>query len=91
MYSLNKTTMLRQLGQIRPIRSVSPSITQLPSYQTISKRNVSSKELTPKQLPTDFPLMSEKTASSPIDYALTSLDTIANWARKSSFWPVTSD
>ncbi|CCE82252.1 Piso0_001969 [Millerozyma farinosa CBS 7064] len=54
-----------------------------------SSRMVSSKDLTPKKLPTDLPLMSEKTASAPVDYALTSLDTIANWARKSSFWPVT--
>lgn len=54
-----------------------------------SSRMISSKDLTPKKLPTDFPLMSEKTASAPVDYALTSLDTIANWARKSSFWPVT--
>jgi len=46
-------------------------------------------DLTPKEMPTDFPLMSKKTASAPIDYALTSLDAIAMWARKSSFWPVT--
>lgn len=52
-------------------------------------RSVSSKDLTPKAMPTDFPLMSQKQASSPIDYVLTSLDTIANWGRKSSFWPVT--
>ncbi|CUM66969.1 uncharacterized protein PRCAT00004656001 [Priceomyces carsonii] len=52
-------------------------------------RSVSSKDLTPRKLETDFTLMSQKTASSPVDYALTSLDAIANWARKSSFWPVT--
>ncbi|EAZ62855.1 NADH-ubiquinone oxidoreductase [Scheffersomyces stipitis CBS 6054] len=57
--------------------------------RAVAVRYISSKDLTPKALPTDFPLMSEKTASSPIDYALTSLDSIANWARKSSFWPVT--
>lgn len=48
-----------------------------------------SKDLTPREMETDFPLMSQKTASAPIDYALTSLDAIAMWARKSSFWPVT--
>lgn len=47
------------------------------------------KDLTPRPMETDFTLMSQKTASSPIDYALTSLDAIAMWARKSSFWPVT--
>lgn len=48
-----------------------------------------SKDLTPRPMATDMPLMSQKTASSPVDYALTSLDSIAMWARKSSFWPVT--
>lgn len=52
-------------------------------------RFVSTKDLTPKKLETDFPLISQKTASAPVDYVLTSLDMIANWARKSSFWPVT--
>ncbi|CAN3365018.1 hypothetical protein DICA3_E21022 [Diutina catenulata] len=52
-------------------------------------RHVSSKDLTPQQLPTDMTLLSQKPNESPLDYALTSLDTIANWARKSSFWPVT--
>lgn len=40
-------------------------------------------------MPTDYPLPSEKKPSSAIDYALTSLDGIANWARQGSFWPVT--
>ncbi|KAL7664599.1 hypothetical protein ABC855_g2744 [[Candida] zeylanoides] len=52
-------------------------------------RFVSTKDLTPKPLETDYTLISKQSASSPLDYALTSLDTIANWARKSSFWPVT--
>lgn len=40
-------------------------------------------------LPTDYPLPSEQKPNSAIDYALTSLDGIANWARQGSFWPVT--
>ena len=40
-------------------------------------------------MPTDYPLPSEQKNSSVIDYALTSLDGIANWARQGSFWPVT--
>ncbi|QRG40143.1 NADH-ubiquinone oxidoreductase 19.3 kDa subunit, mitochondrial [Candidozyma auris] len=59
------------------------------STKQIGGGNVSAKDLTPKKLDTDFTLMSQKTASSPVDYALTSLDAIAMWARKSSFWPVT--
>lgn len=47
------------------------------------------KDLTPKQMETDFPLMLQKTATAPVDYALTLLDAIAMWARKLSFWPVT--
>ena len=54
-----------------------------------SARLVSTKDVTPQQLPTDKPLSSEQRPSSTVDYALTSLDAIANWARKSSFWPVT--
>ncbi len=40
-------------------------------------------------MPTDFPLITQQKPKSVVDYALTSLDAIANWGRKSSFWPVT--
>lgn len=79
MYSITRRSVLNQVGHLKPLSVIPYTAT----------RYISSKDLTPKPLPTDFPLMSEKTASSPIDYALTSLDMIANWARKSSFWPVT--
>ncbi|PVH14882.1 NADH dehydrogenase [ubiquinone] iron-sulfur protein 7, mitochondrial [Candidozyma duobushaemuli] len=62
---------------------------RLASTKQIGGGGVPAKDLTPRKLDTDFTLMSEKTASSPVDYALTSLDAIAMWARKSSFWPVT--
>lgn len=62
----------------------------VPAVRFASKQvGLPASDLTPKEMPTDFPLMSKKTASAPIDYALTSLDAIAMWARKSSFWPVT--
>jgi NADH dehydrogenase (ubiquinone) Fe-S protein 7 len=41
------------------------------------------------QMLTDYPLPSQQKPSSAVDYALTSLDGIANWARQGSFWPVT--
>lgn len=62
---------------------------RLASTKQIGGGGVPAKDLTPRKLDTDFTLMSQKTASSPVDYALTSLDAIAMWARKSSFWPVT--
>jgi NADH dehydrogenase (ubiquinone) Fe-S protein 7 len=40
-------------------------------------------------MPTDYPLPSEQKPSSMVDYALTSVDGIVNWARQGSFWPVT--
>lgn len=94
MNSLTRNIAYRLLKQQTRLSSyLVSSISHIPQQSNntpvASKRYVSSKELTPKELPTDFPLMSQKTASSAVDYALTSLDTIANWARKSSFWPVT--
>ncbi|ODV64467.1 NuoB/complex I 20 kDa subunit family protein [Ascoidea rubescens DSM 1968] len=47
------------------------------------------KQITPTPLETDYPLISLYKPSSKLDYVLTSLDGIMNWARKSSFWPVT--
>lgn len=47
-------------------------------------------DVTPKALATDYPLASQdNTPSNKVDYVLTSLDAVTNWARKSSFWPVT--
>ncbi|KAK6459725.1 uncharacterized protein RJT20DRAFT_21986 [Scheffersomyces xylosifermentans] len=79
MYALSRKSALASLARAQPLSIV--------KYASV--RHISSKDLTPKTLQEDFPLISQKTASSPIDYALTSLDAIANWARKSSFWPVT--
>ncbi|CAM9024833.1 hypothetical protein WICANDRAFT_35106 [Wickerhamomyces anomalus NRRL Y-366-8] len=51
---------------------------------------VTQKDVTPSNLATDFPLGSNvpKPANA-MDYVLTTMDNIADWARKSSFWPVT--
>lgn len=45
--------------------------------------------LTPNNLATDTPVLSERPLSNAMDYAITSLDKIKDWARKSSFWPAT--
>ncbi|KAI9172376.1 NADH-ubiquinone oxidoreductase 19.3 kDa subunit [Paramyrothecium foliicola] len=37
----------------------------------------------------EIPLASEESTKSVIQYALTSLDVMANWARQSSLWPMT--
>ncbi|ORY08924.1 NADH-ubiquinone oxidoreductase-like protein [Clohesyomyces aquaticus] len=42
-----------------------------------------------KQLPTDVPLPSQEGKKGAMQYALTTLDQIANWARQSSLWPMT--
>lgn len=47
-------------------------------------------DVTPKALATDYPLPSQDNSSAnAMEYVLTSLDAVTNWARKSSFWPVT--
>lgn len=57
----------------------------LPSVRYASSSTAAARS----SLPTDYPLPSEQKPNSAIDYALTSLDGIANWARQGSFWPVT--
>lgn len=80
-------TILTMLAIRRSVLGASAGIRVLP--YAAQHRYISTKDLTPQKLATDLPLMSQKTADNAVDYALTSLDTIANWARKSSFWPVT--
>lgn len=55
----------------------------------ILNRSASSLAKKTSSLPTNYPLPSEQKPSSVVDYALTTLDAIANWARQGSFWPVT--
>ncbi|ANB12753.1 putative mitochondrial Complex I, NUKM_20kd subunit [Sugiyamaella lignohabitans] len=65
--------------------AVGPSSVRYASTQGIPKFL----QTTTEGMPTDYPLPSEQKPNSAIDYALTSLDGIANWARQGSFWPVT--
>ncbi|KAM3433229.1 hypothetical protein MY4824_004915 [Beauveria thailandica] len=64
------------------------------ALSTSSKRDATS--LTPhnsanglRKMRKDVPLGSEEGTKGVIQYALTSLDVIANWARQSSLWPMT--
>ncbi|KAG7692394.1 hypothetical protein KL930_005054 [Ogataea haglerorum] len=41
------------------------------------------------QLEVDRPVLSELPLSNSLDYAFTTFDKLKNWARRSSFWPVT--
>ncbi|CDR43091.1 CYFA0S11e00122g1_1 [Cyberlindnera fabianii] len=68
-----------------------PVATALPAIRRVGLRSVVTQtDLTPKKLATDFPLTSaEQKPSNALEYVLTSLDAVSNWARKSSFWPVT--
>ncbi|KAK9465708.1 hypothetical protein V1512DRAFT_265211 [Lipomyces arxii] len=47
------------------------------------------KEMAVSSLPTDYPLPSERKPQNLVDYAMTTFDAIANWARQGSFWPMT--
>ncbi|GME69742.1 unnamed protein product [[Candida] boidinii] len=54
-----------------------------------SVRFISQKDLTPNDLPTDKPVLNDLPLSNILDYTFTSIDKLKNWARKSSFWPMT--
>lgn len=78
--------MLRsQIGRLalRPTLVPAISLQQSRAYSAPAPRVSSS------SLPTDFPLPSQQKNASAIDYTLTTLDAVANWARQGSFWPVT--
>lgn len=64
MYSLSKRTLFQQLNKRISSTTTSSTIIPLSSLSSSShistRRYVSTKELTPQTLPTDFPLMSEK-------------------------------
>lgn len=87
--NLNYQTMFRLTSPALARAVARPMPSVLSSVRMASNVGLPSKDLTPREMETNFPLMSQKTATAPIDYALTSLDAIAMWARKSSFWPVT--
>ncbi|GMM34327.1 hypothetical protein DASC09_016520 [Saccharomycopsis crataegensis] len=76
-----------------PLRSTSLTVRKAisPAALIQYRQNSSSRaaQLTPHKLPTNDPLVSQIEPSNALDYVLTSLDAAANWARKSSFWPVT--
>ncbi|ANZ73584.1 Subunit of mitochondrial NADH:ubiquinone oxidoreductase (complex I) [Komagataella phaffii CBS 7435] len=40
-------------------------------------------------LPTDIPVLSKRPHTNLLDYTFTTFDKMKNWARKSSFWPMT--
>ncbi|KAK9473457.1 uncharacterized protein V1510DRAFT_105307 [Dipodascopsis tothii] len=64
-----------------------PAVASFWSEASTGKRSEWAQD--PAPLPTDYPLPSERKPVNGIDYALTTLDAIANWARQGSFWPMT--
>jgi NADH dehydrogenase (ubiquinone) Fe-S protein 7 len=82
--------------RVKPAASLVPyrAFAAAPSVVASSRRDASS--LTPHggagafaSARKEVPLPSEERPKSVIQYALTSLDVIANWARQSSLWPMT--
>lgn len=76
-----KSQLIKQAKPVRALTLISPSRT---------RSIVTQKDVTPSKLATDFPLTSNmpKPANA-MDYVLTTMDNVVDWARKSSFWPVT--
>ncbi|ODQ77357.1 hypothetical protein BABINDRAFT_163614 [Babjeviella inositovora NRRL Y-12698] len=85
MLSRSLFNSAKQVG----LRNVAGSLGVRSIHNSAAVMAAASKDVTPNALPTEYPLMSELVNNNAVDYALTSIDTIANWARKSSFWPVT--
>lgn len=81
---------LISLSQGRPQQQIQNQISlnalQLSNSFSTSRHN-NGREVEP--LPTDIPLASKAQPSNLAEYALTTVDQIAAWARQGSFWPVT--
>lgn len=85
--------MLRsQIGRLALRPTLAPASMALQQTQT-QTRAYSAPAGTPRvsasSLPTNYPLPSQQKPASAVDYTLTTLDAVANWARQGSFWPVT--
>lgn len=72
-----------------PIKQASTQITRFQASRLFSISQIRNGSLQPNVLPTDTPVLSERPLSNVMDYAITSLDKVKDWARKSSFWPAT--
>lgn len=83
--------IIKKTLQRVPLRAVGFPRSAITGAAVIQYRKNSTRtsQLTPSKLPTNDPLVSQLQPNNALDYVLTSLDGIANWARKSSFWPVT--
>ncbi|KAM0287233.1 hypothetical protein ACHAQH_000547 [Verticillium albo-atrum] len=80
----------------RPTASFAPIVPRaLAASLSTSSRNQRASALeprtagTPSLLPNNVPLASQEGTKGVLQYALTSLDVITNWARQSSLWPMT--
>ncbi|KAF4980680.1 hypothetical protein FZEAL_3348 [Fusarium zealandicum] len=74
------------LGSRRPLQ-----VEQLPSSHALPQHRNSSSEIKTRTTPHPHPaaLTSDVKPNNLVEYALTSIDQIANWARNGSMWPLT--
>lgn len=76
-----KSQIIKQVKPVTALSLISPLRTRSITTQ---------KDVTPSKLATDFPLTSNiPKPENAMDYVLTTMDNVVDWARKSSFWPVT--
>lgn len=71
------------------LKQSSSQISRFQASRLFSISQIRNGSLQPNVLPTDTPVLSERPLSNVMDYAITSLDKVKDWARKSSFWPAT--
>ncbi|EEU45015.1 uncharacterized protein NECHADRAFT_60986 [Fusarium vanettenii 77-13-4] len=80
--------------RVKPSMAIAPFRTTTAAFSTNSRRDASALQTHSvssglAKARKEVPLPSEEGTKSVIQYALTTLDVIANWARQSSLWPMT--
>ncbi|OJJ41278.1 hypothetical protein ASPWEDRAFT_146702 [Aspergillus wentii DTO 134E9] len=76
------------LPRLQPVASLSTSSTK--SATALERQAESSQSLTASgKLRKEVPLPSQEKKEGAMQYVLTTLDQVANWARQSSLWPMT--
>ncbi|KKY28651.1 putative nadh-ubiquinone oxidoreductase subunit [Phaeomoniella chlamydospora] len=87
---LAKPTMTSTLLRATPVASISSSASKSATSIEPAGNTADSNRLPVSGLPRrEVPLPSQEKKQGAMQYALTTLDQVANWARQSSFWPMT--
>ncbi|GAD95455.1 hypothetical protein PVAR5_4098 [Paecilomyces variotii No. 5] len=80
--------LIPSLARAQPVATITTSSTK--SASAVQRHDGASSQLTASgKARTEVPLPSQEKKEGAMQFALTTLDQIANWARQSSLWPMT--